>query len=54
MDNPNTRKIFSLNAIEKAKTYDKENIMRQWQRLFENLILHKQKNLNYETNLLSH
>ena len=54
MDNPNTRKTFSLNAIEKAKTYDKENIMRQWQRLFENLILHKQKNLNYETNLLSH
>lgn len=37
MENINVRKAFSAEAMEKAKTFDKETIMRQWTDLFEGL-----------------
>ena len=37
IESPHLRKEFSANAIEKARTYNKEAIMQQWQELFESL-----------------
>jgi glycosyltransferase involved in cell wall biosynthesis len=38
IDHPETRKAFSEAAIVKAKTFNKDIIMRQWKALFESLV----------------